>query len=142
MKPWITVAIAECLIGVLSVGCARKAPPEQSSSSSSTVVALDESNFDRQVGSGVVLVDFWASWCGPCKVQGPIVEQVAGQVEGKATVTKVDVDAVPAVAQRFNIRSIPTLVVFKNGKPGRQFVGVTDAQTLVSAITSAIDSQE
>lgn len=99
-------------------------------------MVLDEGNFDSEVGAGVVLVDFWATWCGPCKIQGPIVEEVAAQVQGTAKVAKLDVDAAPAIAQRFNIQNIPTLIVFKNGKNVQQFVGVTQAKELVSAIES------
>ena len=109
--------------------------------SSPFVVVLDETNFDSEIGSGVVLVDFWASWCGPCRMQGPIVEQVGKQVQGKAKVAKLDVDAAPQVARKFKIRSIPTLIVFKDGKPRDQFVGVTKAGTLLSAVTSALDSE-
>jgi thioredoxin 1 len=142
MKSLITVV--GTLIAILAVGCSRQQVDEQSASgpsSPTSVVVLDESNFDAEIQDGVVLVDFWATWCGPCKTQGPIVEDVAGQVQGKAKVAKIDVDTAPKVAQRFNIRSIPTLVVFKNGKPGKQFVGVTKAETLVAALAAALDSE-
>ena len=87
------------------------------------------------------LVDFWAVWCGPCKMQAPILDQVAAQVEGKAKVVKVDVDAAPKLAKRLEIQAIPTVIVFKNGKPEKRFVGITKADTLVSAVTSALASQ-
>jgi thioredoxin 1 len=110
------------------------------STSSTRVRTLDAANFDTEIGKGVVLVDFWAEWCGPCKTQAPIVEQVAEQVEGRAVVAKLDVDAASAIAGRLEIRAIPTLIVFKNGKPVRQFVGVTQAGPLVAAIDSAVES--
>ncbi|MBT3291103.1 MAG: thioredoxin, partial [Victivallales bacterium] len=119
MKSLITVV--GTLIAILAVGCSRQQVDEQSASgpsSPTSVVVLDESNFDAEIQDGIVLVDFWATWCGPCKIQGPIVEDVAGQVQGRAKVAKIDVDTAPKVAQRFNIRNIPTLVVFKDGKPG------------------------
>lgn len=138
------IPVAGILIAILAVGCSRQEVKEPGASvpaSPSSVVVLNESNFDTEIQTGVVLVDFWATWCGPCRIQGPIVENVAGQVNGKAKVAKLDVDAAPKVAQRFNIQSIPTLVIFKNGKPEKQFVGVTKAEALVSAITAALDSK-
>ncbi len=131
-------------MAILAVGCSRQEgdePNARAPAASTSVAVLNESNFDAQIKNGVVLVDFWATWCGPCKLQGPIVEDVAGQVLGKAKVAKLDVDAAPGVAQRFNIRSIPTLVVFKNGKPEKQFVGLTKAEVLVAAVTEALDSE-
>lgn len=132
-----------CFSAMFLVGCPKKTPPSQNGTNPSVtqVIVLNENNFDAEVGTGVVLVDFWATWCGPCKIQGPIVEEVANQVQGRAKVAKLDVDAVPSIAQRFNIQSIPTLIVFKDGKNVKQFVGVTDAEKLVSAIQSQLPSQ-
>src|SRR5258705_16499 len=90
---------------------------------------------------GVTLVDFWATWCGPCKVQAPIVEQVAERLQGKVKVAKLDVDKAPKIAKRFGIQAIPTLYVFKNGKLERQFVGLTTAESLVSSINSVVDAK-
>jgi thioredoxin 1 len=140
----LLIRVVGIVIAISAVGCSKQEVEEPSASvpaSPTSVVVLNESNFDSEVQDGVVLVDFWATWCGPCKMQGPIVEEVAEQVQGRAKVTKLDVDTAPEVAQRFNIRSIPTLVVFKNGKPEKQFVGVTKAETLVSAVTAALDSE-
>jgi thioredoxin 1 len=140
----LLIRVVGIVIAISAVGCSKQEVEEPSASvpaSPTSVVVLNESNFDSEVQDGVVLVDFWATWCGPCKMQGPIVEEVAEQVQGRAKVTKLDVDTAPKVAQRFNIRSIPTLVVFKNGKPEKQFVGVTKAETLVSAVTAALDSE-
>jgi thioredoxin 1 len=84
-----------------------------------------------------VLVDFWATWCGPCRTQGPIVAQVARDLSATAVVGKVDVDQQRELAGRFGIVSIPTLLVFKNGKIARDFVGVSSAETLKRALTDA-----
>ncbi len=141
MKNVTAIVILVCFSSVFLVGCPNKTPPleNKTDASAAQVMVLDEGNFDSEVGTGIVLVDFWATWCGPCKIQGPIVEEVAAQVQDTAKVAKVDVDAVPAIAQRFNIQSIPTLIVFKNGKNMQQFVGVTEAQELLSAIQGLSD---
>ena len=87
------------------------------------VVATD-ANFDELINSDQpVLVDFWAEWCGPCKMIGPIVEELAEDVEGQAVVAKMDVDGNSTVPAKFNIRSIPTLLVFKNGEVVERLVG-------------------
>jgi thioredoxin 1 len=138
MKSIPAIVIVMCCGTVLLVGCPEQTPPGENNTdaSSAQVMVLDESNFDSELETGVVLVDFWATWCPPCKIQGPIVDKVAAQVQDSAKVAKLDVDAAPAIAQRFNIQSIPTLIIFKDGKNVQQFVGVTDADKLVSAIRS------
>ena len=103
----------------------------------SDTVSLDESNFKEEIAEGVVLVDFWAPWCGPCKTQVPILEEVAKSVEGYGKVVKLNVDEEPAVARKYGIRSIPTLIIFKDGGEQKRFQGVTDANTLVSALKAA-----
>lgn len=80
------------------------------------------------------LVDFFATWCGPCKVQGPILEEVKNKVGDKANIIKVDIDKNQAVAMRYNVRSVPTLIIFKDGEPIWREVGVHDADTLEKKI--------
>ena len=89
------------------------------------ILKLNEENFDEQLQSDQrpILVDFWASWCQPCKVIVPSLEQIAEELAGRAVVGKVDVDENGSLAERFGVRSIPTLVVFKNGKVVDQMIG-------------------
>jgi thioredoxin 1 len=81
-------------------------------------MAVTDANFEAEIekASGVAVVDFWAEWCGPCRVVGPIIDQLAAEYAGKAKVAKMDVDANPKTGMRFNVRSIPTILFFKDGK--------------------------
>ena len=99
------------------------------------VVVLNEENFEQEVlqSSQPVLVDFWATWCGPCQKQGPIVEQLAEELSD-VKVGKLDVDVAGAIAERYNIMSIPTIMVFKNGEVSAKAVGLQDKEGLLNLI--------
>lgn len=86
-------------------------------------ITLNQQNFDEITSKGVVLVDFWATWCGPCKMMAPNVEEIATEYKGKVTVGKLDVDECQELATRFGIMSIPTLIVFKDGEKKEVLVG-------------------
>ena len=101
------------------------------------VVDLNGTNYDDTVKSGVVLVDFWAPWCGPCKMMTPILEKVVASVGANAVISKVNVDEAPDLAARYGIRSIPTLILFKDGEVVQQYVGIQQAPALISAIEAA-----
>jgi len=92
---------------------------------SDEIVTLTDATFDETVGAAdtPVLVDFWAEWCGPCKMIAPVLEEIAGEHGEKITVAKLNVDDNPAVAMRFNVMSIPTLIVFKGGEVEKRLVG-------------------
>ena len=98
------------------------------------VIELNSTSYEDATKSGVVLVDFWAPWCGPCKMQTPILEKVAAAVGDKAVISKVNVDESPDLAAKYGIRSIPTLVLLKDGENKQQFVGLQQQAALVSAI--------
>ena len=102
----------------------------------SAIKDLTAENFADEIKSGVVLVDFWAPWCGPCRMQTPILEEIVDKV-GDAKIAKVNVDDAPSVAAQFGIQSIPTLIVFKDGEPAQKFVGVQQAPALISALEAA-----
>lgn len=99
-------------------------------------VTITDTNFDSEVlkSDKPVLVDFWAVWCGPCQVQGPIVEEVAKAVGVKAKVGKLNVDENPNSAQQYGVMSIPTLMIFKSGTVVKQFIGVQSKETLLSEL--------
>lgn len=100
-------------------------------------VELSDISFANQVQQGVTLVDFWAPWCGPCMMQGPILDELASKIKGKATVAKVNVDTAPEVATAYGIQSIPTLIIFRDGEVVRRFVGVQSEGELLAAVEEA-----
>jgi thioredoxin 1 len=102
------------------------------------VTEVSSSHFDASIANGVTLVDFWASWCGPCQMQGPILEEVARNVDGQSKIAKVNVDEAGIIAGRFGVQSIPTLILFKDGSELRRFVGVQPREILIDAISSAV----
>ena len=99
-------------------------------------IVVTDANFEKEVLKSdlPVLVDFWAVWCGPCQMQGPIVEDVAKTLAGKAKVGKLNVDENPTVSQKYGIMSIPTLMIFKNGTVVKQFIGVQSKETLLGEL--------
>jgi len=103
-------------------------------------IVLTDDNFNAEViDSGVpVLVDFWATWCGPCRMIAPIVEQLSGEYEGKAKVGKLDVDSAQKIAAEFGIRSIPTLLIFKDGKVADQIIGAVPKQQIAEKLDAIV----
>jgi thioredoxin 1 len=103
-------------------------------------IVVEDATFDEEVtkSSTPVVVDFWADWCGPCKMVAPIIEDLAEEMGDKVKFAKVDVDSNPKVAMQFSIRSIPTLLIFKDGKPVGQVVGALPKAVLKKRVEDAI----
>jgi thioredoxin 1 len=101
---------------------------------------VSDSNFDAEVlkSSGPVVVDFWAEWCGPCKMIAPALEEIAGSLGDKVKIVKLNVDENPATAQKYGIMSIPTLMLFKNGELASRQVGAAPRQKLEQWINGAV----
>ena len=104
------------------------------------ILTLTDDNFDEQIKktSGPVLVDFWAAWCQPCKMIAPSLEQLAGEMAGRATVAKVNVDENGDLSARFGVRSIPTLLVFKDGRVVDQTVGALPKELIKSFVAKHV----
>ncbi|HDO06705.1 MAG TPA: thioredoxin [Bacteroidetes bacterium] len=105
---------------------------------SEKLVILTDATFKKQIAKGVSLVDFWAAWCTPCKIQGPMVSEVAEEIGDEAKICKLDVQNNQRVAAELGIRNIPTILVFKNGKIVKKFVGVKTKSVLMKAVKEAL----
>jgi len=102
------------------------------------VTNLNDTDFDTTITEGVTLVDFWAPWCGPCRMQIPILEELAESIKGRVKIAKLNVDEAGAVAGRFGVQAIPTLLLFKDGNEVQRFIGVQSKDILIDAISSAL----
>lgn len=102
----------------------------------SDVKHLTSANFEEVTSKGTVLIDFWATWCGPCRMLGPVLDQVAAEMGDDAVVGKINIDEEQDLAVKFGVRSIPALFVLKDGEVIESFVGVKDKSTLVNALKS------
>lgn len=100
------------------------------------IVHLTDENFQETIAKGLTLVDFHATWCGPCRMIAPIIEQLAGKVQGKASVAKLDIDQAQQATGSLQITSVPTLILFKDGKEVKRVVGVKDLDYLLNLVNS------
>jgi thioredoxin 1 len=96
-----------------------------------------DTNFSEEISKGVVLVDFYADWCGPCRMLAPVLEKVEGELGGKAVIGKVNIDTEQKTASQFQISSVPTMILFKDGKEVKRQVGMLDAKAIMDMIGAA-----
>lgn len=99
---------------------------------------LTDANFSKETAKGVTLVDFHANWCGPCRMLAPVLEQVAKDLQGKAVIAKVDIDSESSTAAQFQITSVPTMILFKDGKEVKRVIGLKNAETIKEMILSVV----
>ncbi len=104
----------------------------------SSVSEFTTANFADEIKSGVTLVDFWAEWCGPCKMIAPMIDELAGEYDGKAKIGKINIDNEADLAAQFNVSSIPTLLLVKDGQEAKRFIGVTSRADLAAALDEAV----
>ncbi|HOF20066.1 MAG TPA: thioredoxin [Bacteroidales bacterium] len=98
------------------------------------IIVLSDRNFDHQTKNRVVLVDFWAEWCVPCRMMAPVLNELAEELNGNAFVGKLNVEQYQALAQKFNIRNIPTMILFRNGQEVKRFIGMKTKDFLIREI--------
>ena len=105
------------------------------------VKELTEKNFNAAIEKGVVIVDFWATWCRPCLMQAPIFDEAAKEMKGKVTFLKIDVDKAKNVAAKYRISSIPTLIVFKDGKEVTRTMGTQQKENIIAVLNKVLESK-
>jgi len=141
----LVIAVAFTSFAVFSSGFLNNGSNQQKKTAApahaegdSKVVKLTDAAFDETISNGIALVDFWAVWCPPCRIQSPIIEQVAAEIGNEAIIAKLDVDHNPRSTSKHRVQNIPTLIIFKDGRPVQRFVGVQQKETLLAAIRSHI----
>ena len=134
MKKTIPIAILIFSIPLLFISCQPGSPHKD-------IITLTTGNFADETGKGIVLVDFWATWCKPCKAMAPVIEEIAGQTKGKVKVGKVDIDTNGPLANQYGIQAIPTIMIFKDGMPVQTLIGVQSKTALENALSKYVSLQ-
>ena len=135
---WISVFTLLAVAVFYMRNNALKMSKEQQTDSPNLIILTDE-NFNKTIKEGVTLVDFWAPWCMPCKIQNPVINQIADELNGKAKICKINVDEHKKTATEMKIRNIPNIIIFKNGEAVKQLIGVKPKHTLLKAVQSVLD---
>ncbi len=135
---WIPVAILLVLLIAAFYKKYKLLKNMEQTPNSAHLLELTDATFKKTIQKGVTLVDFWAPWCMPCKIQGPIVNEVAELMHDKATISKINIDIHKRTASELGIRSIPTIIIFKDGKPLTKLVGAKTKNVLTKALNDAL----
>jgi len=134
---WLTiigVLVLAGLAGLLILNARKQMKSLKDVKDSEKVKILTDLNFQNTIKTGTILVDFWASWCVPCKMMIPVLNEVAEEAKGKYTIAKVNVDEQKATASKFGIRSIPTMILFQNGREVKRITGVKTKDYLLKEL--------
>ena len=134
---WITIIVIGVLaglVGLLMMNARKQMKSLKDVKESDKVQILTDLNFQNKIKTGTVLVDFWAAWCVPCKMMIPVLNDVAEEANGKFIIAKVNVDEQKATAAKFGIRSIPTMILFQNGREVKRIVGVKTKDYLLKEL--------
>jgi len=137
MKGLIIALVVIAVVVILFMRSYNKMKNTPAVENSELIEHLTAQNFAHKTKSGVVLVDFWADWCMPCKMMAPILNEVAEATDGTATIYKLNVDEQQQVAAQFGIRSIPTMILFKDGKEVERIIGVKSKEAVIASINKA-----
>lgn len=137
MKGLIIAIVVVAALAFLAIRAWNKMKNTPVAEDSHLIEQLTEQNFNNKIKKGVVLVDFWADWCMPCRMMAPILNEVAEASEGQATVYKLNVDEYQQVAAKYGIRNIPTMILFKDGKEFERLVGMKTKESLMSSLDKA-----
>jgi len=137
MKGLIIALVVIAVVVILFMRSYNKMKNTPAVENSELIEHLTAQNFAHKTKSGVVLVDFWADWCMPCKMMAPILNEVAEATDGTATIFKLNVDEQQQVAAQFGIRSIPTMILFKDGKEVERIIGVKSKEAVMASINKA-----
>jgi len=137
MKGLIIAVVVIAVVAVLIIRSYNKMKNAPAVADSELIEHLTAQNFAHKTKNGIVLVDFWADWCMPCKMMAPILNEVAEATEGSATIYKLNVDEQQQVAAQYGIRSIPTMILFKDGKEVERIIGVKSKEAVIASINKA-----
>jgi thioredoxin 1 len=135
MNPLIIIGIAALALVVWIAWSYKKMKNAPPVANHPNVKNLTQNNFKQMTAGGLILVDFWAPWCGPCKVVAPVLNEIAEEQQGKMRIGKVNVDNQQTLAAKYKVRNIPTLILFKNGKDVKRIVGAKTKKGLLSELS-------
>ena len=135
---WISVVLFSTMIVVTIYQQINKKSPQANELSNTNVLTLTDESFQEIIKEGVSLVDFWAPWCGPCKAQNPIIDQIANEIGDRAKICKLNVDDHKKAAVQMKIKNIPNIIIFKDGEPVKQLIGRKSKRLIVGALDSVL----